>query len=55
MVFRRRPFQPGVFLATAGIAALVMVTIVGVPQWLAQRARLEVLRRLCGRIESAFD
>jgi diguanylate cyclase (GGDEF)-like protein len=44
MVFRRRPFQPGVFLATAGIAALVMVTIVGVPQWLAQRARLEVLR-----------
>jgi diguanylate cyclase (GGDEF)-like protein len=44
MVFRRRPFQPGVFLAAAGIAALVMVTIVAVPQWLAQRARLEVLR-----------
>ncbi len=43
MVFRR-PFQPGVFLATAGIAALVMVTIVAVPQWLAQRARLAVLR-----------
>jgi diguanylate cyclase (GGDEF)-like protein len=44
MVFRRRPFQPGVFLAAAGIAALVMVTIVAAPQWLAQRARLEVLR-----------
>jgi diguanylate cyclase (GGDEF)-like protein len=44
MVFRRRPFQPGVFLAAAGIAALIMVTIVVVPQWLAQRARLEVLR-----------
>lgn len=44
MVFRRRPFQPGVFLAAAGIAALIMVTIVAVPQWLAQRARLDVLR-----------
>jgi len=44
MIFRRRPFQPGVFLAAAGIAALVMVTIVAAPQWLAQRARLEVLR-----------
>lgn len=44
MVFRRRPFQTSIFLTAAGIAALVMVTIVAVPQWLAQQARLEVLR-----------
>lgn len=43
-MFRRRPFKTRVFLAAAGIAALVMVTIVAVPQWLAQQARLEVLR-----------
>ncbi len=50
MLFRRRPFQAAVFFAAAGIAALVMVTIVAVPQWLAQQARLEVLRLHVGEI-----
>jgi len=49
-MFRRRPFRPKVFLAATGIAALVMVTIVAVPQWLAQQARLEVLRMHVGEI-----
>jgi diguanylate cyclase (GGDEF)-like protein len=45
MFFRQRPFQTRVFLATAGIAAIVLVSLVTLPQWLARQARLDVLRQ----------
>lgn len=50
MLFRRRPFKAGVFFAATGIAALTLVTMVTVPQWLAQQARLEVLRTHVGDV-----
>jgi diguanylate cyclase (GGDEF)-like protein len=49
MAFRRR-FHPRVLLLATLVAALILVTIVAVPQWLGKGARLDVLRDHVGQI-----
>ena len=44
MTASRRPFRISVFVTVTLVAALVLLTIVLVPQWLSKQARLDVLR-----------
>lgn len=44
MTASRRPFRVSVFVTVTLVAALVLLTIVLVPQWLSKQARLDVLR-----------
>lgn len=44
MTVPRRPFRLSVFLAVTLVAAIVLLTIVLVPQWMSKQARLDVLR-----------
>lgn len=47
--FRRR-FHPFVFIVASLAAAVVLVSIVAIPQWLSKQARWEVLRSHVGEI-----
>lgn len=47
---RARQFKPRTFLAATLVAAIVLVTMVAVPQWMSKQARLEVLRTNVGNI-----
>jgi diguanylate cyclase (GGDEF)-like protein len=49
MAFRQR-FHPRVLFLATLVAALILVTIVAVPQWLGKGARLDVLRDHVGQI-----
>lgn len=44
MTASRGPFRLSVFFAVTLVAALVLLTIVFVPQWMSRQARLDVLR-----------
>src|SRR5688572_26100318 len=44
MTYSLRQFTPRVFWIAALVAAVVLGTIVAVPQWLSKQARLDVLR-----------
>jgi diguanylate cyclase (GGDEF)-like protein len=50
MTFPSRRFHPRVLLLTTVIAAVILVTIVAVPQWLSKQARLDVLRDHVGQV-----
>ena len=43
-------FDPRIFLLASLAAAAILVSIVAIPQWLSEQARLEVLRSHVGEI-----
>lgn len=44
MIFRRRPFEPRVFIIASLASAAILASIVVIPQWFSKQARLDVLR-----------
>jgi len=45
-----RRFHPRVFVLATAVSAVILLTIVAVPQWLSKHARLDVLRSHVGQI-----
>jgi diguanylate cyclase (GGDEF)-like protein len=50
MSFPSRRFHPRVLFIATLVAAIILVAIVAIPQWLSKHARLEVLREQVGQI-----